>query len=159
MSQRALSIWLRVVTVIIGLIGALFFVLLVPELGQHVVESFPEFSAWYYPCLLLAWCMGLPCFAALVLFWRICVNIGQDRSFCTENGRLLTWISRLALLDTLLLLAVSILLAVCGIMTAGYALIVLSLLIAGTGISIIAASLSHMVAKACKLQDENDLTV
>lgn len=159
MSQKSLSLWLRGISLVVAFVVLLFFLLLVPELGKRVIESFPEFSAWYWPCLILAWCMALPCFGALGLFWRICVNIGRDRSFSRENGRYLSWISRLALLDALLLLAVSILLASQGIITAVYAFIELSLIIAGVGIAIIAASLSHMVAKACSLQDDSDLTI
>ena len=159
MSQKSLSVWLRVITVIVALVVLLFFALLVPALGRRVIESFPEFSAWYWPGLILAWCMALPCFAALGLFWCICVNIGRDKSFSEENGRYLSWISRLALFDALFLLAVSILLATQGIVTADYAFIELALIIAGVGIAIIAAALSHMVAKACKLQDDSDLTI
>ena len=159
MSQKSLSVWLRVITVVVAVVTALFFALLVPVMGQRVIEHFPEFSAWYTPGLILAWCMALPCFAAMGLFWRICVNIGRDKSFSMENGRCLTWISRLALFDALFLLVVSILLTSQGIVTASYAFIELALIIAGVGVAIIAAALSHMVAKACKLQDDSDLTI
>ena len=45
------------------------------------------------------WISAIPCYAVLVLGWKIADNIRMDRSFSYENARYLKWVSYLSMAD------------------------------------------------------------
>lgn len=100
---------------------------------------------------------AIPIAIALVLFWRICTEIGRDNSFCHKNASRLTGIGFCALTDT----------AYCAVGTvtleilAGSPVWVLGLMVCTVGLAIALAAflLSHLVLKAADLKMENDLTI
>ncbi len=100
---------------------------------------------------------AVPIVIALVLFWRICTEIGRDNSFCHKNARRLGGIGFCAMVDT----------GYCAIGTvtiellAGSSLWVLGMAVCVVGVAIAMASflLSHLVLKAADMKAENDLTI
>ncbi len=171
MKQKELSILLRVVVVLCGLVWLVFANWFGRMLGLAIVEGA---YVLYYPLLLCL--MLLP---PLVVFWdawHIFTDIGRNRSFTAVNARRLRRISLCALLDTVL----DIVLLVYGVIhrfrfVARFApddimkamgddlflAVIRFLFVAfiGMAVTVAAAALSHLTLKAADLQDENDLTI
>ena len=61
---------------------------------------YPEFADCYIPWLIFLILSGIPCYAALVISWKIAANIGKDKSFSLANAKLLKGISVLAASDS-----------------------------------------------------------
>ena len=159
MEQKALSKWLKVIIVGVGLCGLVVYFLIVPEFGKSIVRDYPEFHSWYWPWLIFLWGTGVPCYTALVFGWKIAVNIGNDRSFSMENAKLLKWISWLAEGDAIFFFAGNIVLWFSNMNHPGVVLASLLVVFAGVAIAVAAAALSHLVKKAAVLQEESDLTI
>lgn len=100
---------------------------------------------------------AIPIAVALVLFWRICTEIGRDNSFCHKNAGRLTGIGLCALIDT----------GYCAVGTVTLEILVgspvwvvgLGVCTVGLAIALAAFLLSHLVLKAADLKAENDLTI
>lgn len=159
MNQRNLSKWLKFITILVGVMLIFVLFLIIPAYGRNIVCFNPNLSNWYMPWLLFIWGLGVPCYAVLFIFWGICVEIQKDNSFSLKNAKALDWISKLALLDSITCFIGIVSFSIMGIMH--FTILILSVLIImfGLAISIIAAALGHLVQKASKLKDENDLTI
>lgn len=100
---------------------------------------------------------AIPIMIALILFWRICTEIGRDNSFCYKNARWLSGIGFCALIDT----------GYCAVGTVTLEILVGSPIwllgmgscVVGLAIALAAFLLSHLVLKAADLKAENDLTI
>jgi hypothetical protein len=159
MGQKTLANWLRAVIIGVGLCGLVIFFLFIPIFGQSVVEKYPEFSGWYWPWLIFIWVCGVPCYAVLVLLWRISSNISKNRSFSSENANYLKWISLLAAIDTAVFFVGNIVLWLLNMNHPGVVLGLMVVAFFGVAITVAAAILSHLVKKAAALQEESDLTI
>jgi len=159
MEQKTFSIWLKCIIIATGICGLVIYALVVPSLGQVIVDKYPEFSHCYTPWLILIWISGIPCYAVLVLAWRIASNIGRDRSFSTENAVYLKWISILATGDALAFFAANIIMLCLSMNHPGIVLLSLVIVFIGIAISVVSAALSHLVNKAADLQEQSELTI
>ena len=159
MSQRSLSKWIKLVLVGFALCGVALWAFVIPEAGRTIVAGAPEFSGWFWPWLAFAWATAIPCYAVLLLGWKIADNIAADRSFSMDNARLLAHIARLAAADSALVFAVNLIFFFLGMNHPGVALLMLLVVFVGVAISVAAAGLSHLVRKAAELQEQSDLTV
>ncbi len=159
MNQAKLSKWLKVITLGIGITGAIVYFYIIPNMGRTLVNEYPEFETWFWPWLIFIWTSGIPCYLALSYFWKICTRIGEDNSFCEKNAILLSRISYLAVADTIFFFVGNIIFLLLGMNHPG--ILILSLLIDFLGISIAvaSASLSHLVHKAAEIKRENELTI
>ena len=159
MKQKSLSKWLKIIIIGVGLAGLAVLFVIIPSLGQGIVGQNPEFDYCYYPWLILFWVCGLPCYAALVLGWKIAVNIGNDRSFSRENAHYMSWISALAAIDAVLFFTMNVVFLLLNMNHPGIFLLSLIVVFIGVAISVAAAALSHLVMKAAELQEQSDLTI
>lgn len=159
MKQQSLSRWLK--AIIIGLVfcGLALFTVIVPTYGKDLTASWPEFKNRYIPWLVFIWITGVPCFAALVLGWRIADRIGKDASFTVKNARELKWISRLAVGDSAIVVAGNLLLAFLDMNHPGVILLCFLIAFIGIAFAVAAAALSHLIGKAAVLQEQSDLTI
>ena len=132
---------------------------MIPSFGADIVTQYPEFSGWYYPWLFFLLATAIPCCAALVLGWKIAVNIGKDRSFSMENAGLLKWIAWLAAGDAAFFFLGNVVLALLSMNHPGVLLASLMVVFLGIAIAVCAAVLSHQVRKAAALQEQSDLTI
>ncbi len=148
MEQKTLARWLKLVLAGVGICGLLVFFLLVPDYGKSLAEEYPEFAYRYYPWLFFLWAAGIPCYAMLVLGWRIAGNIGRDRSFSTENAEYLKWISWLAAADSAFFFLGNLIFFLTDLSDPGAALLSLLVIFAGIAVTVAAAALSHLVKKA-----------
>lgn len=159
MSQQALARWLKCITWIIAVAMILFFFLLVPQIGFNLSQMHPQ-TAHFYPFLVAAiWLSAIPCGGALICFWRICGNIGRDRSFCIENVRALRNISRFALIDVVWCIVVTAVFALLNVFHFSFVIAGAFLVLAGAAIALAAAALAHLTDKAVRMKEENDLTI
>ena len=116
------------------------------------------------PYSLTHMALGLPYMAALWHYFRICNNIGDDRSFCPENARRMDIIAKLLFLATGLWAAMLIVILLsCGGAITGYALVsfveILLTLMATLAVGLVAKMMALLVGRASRLQEENDLTI
>ncbi len=159
MKQKELSVWLRVVVVLIGVAVVFLGAVFLPMLGREAAEMNAELSYLFWPCLLYLETTILPVLASLVLAWLIFAEIGRDNSFCMANARRLRAISILALVDTLLYILWAVALGLLGALHPGVLIGSVCIVFMGVGFTVGAAALSHLAQKAAALKDENDLVI
>ena len=108
--------------------------------------------------------LGIPYMIALWHYFRICGNIGNDRSFCVENAQRMNAIARLLFIASGMWAAALIAVVLMNIgMIAGYtALLLVEIilaLMATVAVGLVAKMLALLVGRASRLQEENDLTI
>lgn len=159
MKQKALATWIRVALALLGVIGAVVYILIIPTFGLDLRDSYPEFSDRFYPWLIFLLSTALPCYAILVLGWLIAGNIGRDQSFSQKNARYLKWIAGIAAGLSLYFFIGNLVLLFLDMSHPGIVIGAMLFVLAGIAVTLAAAALSRLVTKAAVLQDENDLTV
>ena len=159
MERKELTKWLKIVTVLTGLIGLFLCFVVAPLLGLEMKFMYPEFSYMFWPCLIFIWATGVPFYIALYKGWLICGEFANDNSFSRENVQRLKEISKLALLECILYSAAMIILIVLNLLHPSILLMILFIIFVGISIAVMAATLSHLVEKARELKEENDLTI
>lgn len=159
MEQRTLVRWLKLLVIFAAVCGIALCVGILPMVGKRMTTVYPEFSHCYLPWLIFLWILAVPCFIALVLAWKIFGNIEKDCSFCMENADALRKVSFLAAADSAVLFVGNVLFLLLNMNHPAVLLGSCIVVVAGIGISVAAAVLSHLVRKAAKLQEENELTI
>ncbi|MBR1391073.1 MAG: DUF2975 domain-containing protein [Lachnospiraceae bacterium] len=159
MEQKALTKWLKIILIGVGICGLIVYIVIFPSYGQSLVYEYPEFSNRYWPWLIFLWVSGIPCYTVLVFGWKIASNIGKDRSFSNENAGYLKWISWLAAADGIFFFVGNIVLLFTNMSHPGIALFSLLVVFAGVAVAVASAALSHLVQKAAVLQQQSDLTI
>ncbi|MBE6908550.1 MAG: DUF2975 domain-containing protein [Ruminococcaceae bacterium] len=159
MEQKALSNWLKIVLLGVGLCGLIVYFFIIPSYGQNLAQRNPEFAHCYVPWLVFLWITAMPCYAALALGWRIAANIGRDQSFSRANAEHLKRISWLAACDSAYFFVGNVVLLLLNMSHPGITLLSLLVVFAGIAVTVAAAALSHLVQKAAVLQEQSDLTI
>ena len=101
----------------------------------------------------------MPCYISLGFGWSIATEIGRDNSFSYKNANSLRIISILAATDAVFFFLGNLLFLVLNMNHPGVLLFSCLLVFLGASISAASACLSHLVQKAAKLREENDLTI
>lgn len=159
MKQDTLSKWLRLIIIGVGICGIIIYAAVIPMMAEAMVDKYPEFSSFQWPWLILIWITAIPCYLVLILAWKIAMNIGADRSFSTENAKLLKWIAVLAAADSAILFVGNLIFLLLSMNHPSIVLFSLLIEFFGIAISIASAALSHLVMKAAELQNQSDLTI
>lgn len=159
MKQKTLSNWLKYILVGTGICGVIVYLFVIPMCGQSIREMYPEFSNCYWPWLVFLWASGIPCFAVLVLGWKIAGNIGEDKSFSMENAKLFKQIACLAAGDTIFFFVGNLALFLSNMNHPSMLLASFAIEFVGVAVSVAAVVLAHLVSKAALLQEESDLTI
>ena len=141
---------------LIGLLAAFVFL---PMLASALLEEFPAYQKWYWPCLIYGWVVLLPGFAGLWEFWKICVEIGRDNSFSQKNARALFRICLLALTMAALLAAGVAALCLLGMGLPALLIAMLGFAAACALVALLANALAQLVRRAAAIKSENDLTI
>ena len=141
---------------LIGLLAAFVFL---PMLASALLEEFPAYQKWYWPCLIYGWVVLLPGFAGLWEFWKICVEIGRDNSFSQKNARALFRICLLALTMAALLVVGVAALCLLGMGLPALLIAMLGFAAACALVALLANALSQLVRRAAAIKSENDLTI
>ena len=97
MKSKSMAKWLKFILFGAAACGLAVYLWIIPEMGKTIAAwDNGAFAPFYWPWLIFLWATGVPCFAALVLAWKIAGNIGADRPFSLANAGLLKGIARLA---------------------------------------------------------------
>ncbi len=142
---------------VVALMAAVYYAAIFPSRIREIGLEEPELAWLVTPGIIAISLSAVPIAIALVLFWKICTEIGRDNSFCHQNARWLSGIGVCALIDT----------GYCAIGTvtleiiAGSPIWLLGTAVCMVGLAIALAAflLSHLVLKAADMKDENDLTI
>lgn len=159
MKQTSLAKWLKIVLFGVGVCGMVVYALVLPKVGQELIDGREELRGYFWPWLIFLWVSGVPCYAVLVLGWKIAGNIGADRSFSFANAKLLKGIAVLAAGDAAYFFLGNLIFLFLDINHPGVVLFSLLVEFAGVAIAVAAAALSHLVRKAAVLQEQSDLTI
>lgn len=159
MNQLKLSKWLKAIIIGTAICGAIIYFYVFPFWGQDILVSHPEFTSWFWPWLIFLWLTSVPCYAVLVCGWKISAEIGKDNSFSVKNANLLKLVSTLAAGDSAFLLIGNIVLLLLSKNHPGILFLSLLIVFAGIAVTVASASLSHLVMKAAKIREENELTI
>ena len=159
MDQKTLSKWLRIIIIGAGICGLIVYFFFIPMYGDEMRTMYPEFAYCFWPWLIFLWLTAIPCYAALVLGWKIAANIGKDRSFSSDNARYLSVVSKLAAADSAFFFIGNVIFMFLGMTHPGILIFSLFIIFIGIAIAVAAAVLSHLVKKASVLQEQSDLTI
>ena len=148
---------LKGVIVFLALMMAVYYIEIFPDRIREMGRQNANVTWLVTPGIIAISISAIPIAAALILFWKICTEIGKDNSFCHKNARWLSGIGVCALIDTGYCAVGTVtleLLAGSPIWLLGTAVCVM-----GLAIALAAFLLSHLVLKAADLKAENDLTI
>ena len=156
MNRRSILGMLKVACIITALLGLTLFLGVAPV----VLRSLNVGNTMRFVIdLIYVWIIGGLSFAALWEAWKICREIGNDRSFCPENVRSLKHIARL------MFVAFGMMTVGMGVVlvTGGYDGVLIGLVALGMCISLIfslfAKALSELILIGAEIKQENDLTI
>ena len=76
MQQKEISRWLKAITIVLALMGAVFFLYIMPVLAMSWRDADESLAYLFMPGLLYGWCIAVICYAILYQFWKVCVQIG-----------------------------------------------------------------------------------
>ena len=156
MNQKNLSRWVRGVLVTVGVCGLAMLIWITSISGKETAGSFGGIpTAW----TILLWCAAAPCYGVLAVGWRIAGSIGADRSFTSENAKRLVLCAWLLAGDGVFFFLGNLILLLSGRGEIGIAVLSLVPCFLAASCSVAAAALSHLVRKAAKLQEAEDLTI
>lgn len=159
MNQKSLSNWLKGAVICLAVLGLVVAGMVIPGFGMSIAAANPEYAHCFWPWMTLVILAAIPCYAALVLAWRIAADIGRNRSFSEDNAKRMRHISNLAFGDVLLLFCGNALLLFLNMSHPGVFLLMLLPDLLGVAIAICAACLSHLIYKSANLQQDADLTI
>lgn len=160
MSQKEMARYLKMITVGIGILFLLFVLWFLPSSLRQILPEMMGRAFYIGSCIFIL-VTAVPCLICLCMFWGVCVRIGQDRSFSRENAQALKRMSQWMMVDTILyagLLAACFLLGWYQRMGSMIFAVVLILFLC-IALSVVCAVLSHLVYKASRIQEEQDLTI
>ena len=109
--------------------------------------------------MILIYACAVPCFGAMGVSWKIADNIGKDKSFTMQNAMLFKVFSILALIDSIIFGAGSVVYTFLGMNHPGLMLLDLLVVFFGLAVFVCMAALSYLVGKAANLQEDSDLTI
>ena len=157
MKRVALVRTLKGVVIFLAVLAAIFYGFVFPQLIRDIGAV--EFTWLVKPATVAVSLSAIPIAAALVLFWRICTEIGRHNSFCHKNAWRLSGIGFCALADTAYCVVGTVTIFVITGGHPGVLLVAAAAILIGLAIALAAFLLSHLVLKAAEMKDENDLTI
>lgn len=159
MKKKTLAGWLKAIILGAGSCGLIIYFVILPDYGQLLVRSAPEYAFCYWPWLIFLWLTGIPCYAVLFLGWRVACSIQEDREFTLENSRRFRWAARLAAGDAAFLAAGCVLYWLLGMAHPSMVILGVGIGLAGCAAAVVAEALAQLTDKAAALQEQSDWTV
>ncbi|MCR5604979.1 MAG: DUF2975 domain-containing protein [Lachnospiraceae bacterium] len=159
MKQDGLARWIKFVIAGVGICGLIVYLVIMPRFGAYLVKQNTMLEKNVLPWLIMIWVSAIPCYAVLVLGWKVADNIRQDRTFSYDTAKYLKWVSYLAMADSVFVFITHVIFLLLDISAAVVMLVIIIVVFFGVSISVCAAAVSHLVIKAADIQEENELTV
>ena len=109
--------------------------------------------------MLLAfyWAASIPCFAILIIAWKISASIKTERLFTDKVAKMIKMCALILLMDLGVFFIGNIIFLL--LKMNDFAIIYLFLIVGGAVLSVFLSVLSHYIAKAAELQEISDSTV
>ena len=127
MQQKEISRWLKAITIVLALMGAVFFLYIMPVLAMSWRDADESLA-----------------------FWKVCVQIGKDNSFSKENAKCFRNISHFALLLAVVWFAGIVFLAILAVRQPGISIFMITAVLLSVMISV-------LTAKAIKVDTLNKI--
>lgn len=159
MERMEAAKWLKGITILIGVVGAVFFLVLMPMMAESCRQAYPAMAYLKWPGICYGWGIGVICYAVLFQFWKVCVQIGNDNSFSKENVKSFLVISRLTAVLAVIWFAGIVGLAFLKCLAPSVGIFLLLIVFIFIVLAVLAAALSHLICKAYELRRENELTI
>ena len=159
MTQKTFANLLKAAILLAALCCVFVYAVYVPAIAGEARAAYEELSALYVPALIFIELTGVPVLVAFVLAWMIARDIGRDQSFSRVNAGRMKTVSILALADVLYFLVGVSVFWFRGAASGPEFILVILVASAGMIVAVCAGALSHLILKAAKLREENDLTV
>ncbi len=159
MKQDGLAKWIKFVIAGVGICGLIVYSVIMPRFGAYLVKQNTMLEKNVLPWLIMIWVSAIPCYAVLILGWKVADNIKNDRTFSYDTAKYLKWVSYLAMADSIFVFITHVIFLLLDISAAAVMLVIIIIVFFGVSISVCAAAVSHLVIKAADIQEENELTV
>ena len=156
MSSKTLGNLMRVCVISIAICGLFLCLYVIPHWGKSIITSYPEFSSWFWPWLIFAWLVALPCFAVLVLVWRIAGAVLNETVFTLLTAKWMKMVSVLLLTDAGILFSGNIIYLFLRMNHPSVVIFSMMGDIFIVALALFAAALSRYITKASILQEETD---
>ena len=159
MTQKVLSVWMKIIIVLFAVCGIAIFFVAVPIIGNDFSQSYPEYSYCFIPWLVFIDLMAIPCYIVLGYAWKIAQSISNEKAFTTKNSLRLKRVSILALITSLYFFIGNMTFLLLSMNHPTIFILSCICIFIGVSISVASAVLSYLVNKASELQEQSDLTI
>jgi len=156
MSQKSLSVWLKIAIIIFAVGGLCVYGYILPSWGQDIAEIYPEFAYCYVPWLVFLTLTALPLYAALCIAYRFVFEIKKDNTFCEANAKRLKIIAVLLFTDACYYFAGNLVFGFLGMNHPGIVLVSAAITFIGIFAAAAAGVFSHILLKSVTIKNEND---
>ena len=159
MSSRTLGFLMRLSVLAAAICGVFLCLYVIPSWGESIIYENPEFSGWFWPWLIFAWVVALPCFAVLVFVWKVSGAVTRDTVFTFLTAKWVKMGAVLLLFDAAFLFIGNVILLFLGMNHPGILLLSIIGDIFVVAFALLASVLSRYLTKASVLQEENEGTI
>ena len=156
MSQKNLSVWLRVIALFIGAAGLMVLFFSLPATINDYRLQYPQYGVVAAVCMAACYIAAVPFVIAVAEFYLIAVRIGRDRSFSAENAAALKMIGCMGLVNTAICFGLYCCTLAVGAAGLESSLMFIIITVSGVIISVAAFSISHIVTKECSAKRLSD---
>ncbi len=148
------------ISVLIAAIGGLFIcIFVIPNFGKSIISSYPEFSGWYWPWLIFAWLVSLPCFILLLYVWKVSDCIKNETVFTLKTAKMVRTGVILLLSDAALLFGGNIVLLLFNMNHPSIVLLSIVIAIVEIVVSLFGEIVYQYMIKAAILKEESEGTI
>lgn len=163
MTTKSLLFWVRCAIVIIALCGITVCALWYPysfsiiniDLTAADLSELTTVQGW--GLLSFYWTVSIPCFAILIIAWKISASIKTEQLFTNKTAKMIKICALILLVDLSVFLIGNVVFLL--LKMNDFAIIYFFLIMGGLVLSVLLSALSHYVAKAAELQELSDGTV
>ena len=159
MSSNTLSNMIRAAVIAVTLCGIAGCLYILPSTGTNLAVKNPGLAHCYYPWLIFLWIAAIPCFAILIVVWKVSSSVKQEAVFTYKTARRVKISAVLLFGDTCFFIAGNTVFLLLGMSHPFVLLISLFIAAFGVSLAILAATLSRFLTKAAVLQEEADSTI
>ena len=159
MTSRTLRIIVRVAVIVIAVCGSVACFYFLPSFGRDLVNRLPDSAHFFYPWLIFLWVVASPCFAFLVLIWKLSSMTKREHIFTHKTARLVKTYAIILFFDMFFFVTGNIVFMLLGMNHIIVLLLSVIIAVFGLASAVLVAVLSRYLTKAAALQEEVDCTI
>jgi len=158
-TSKTLRILIRVAVIVIAICGGVVCFYFLPSFGRDLVYRLPENVHFYYPWLIFLWLSAAPCFAILVLIWKLSAITKREDIFTHKTARLVKAYTIMLFCDVFFFVAGNIIFLMLGMNHIIVLLFSVVIAVFGLAFAVLLAVMSRYLTKAATLQEEVECTI